>query len=178
MRDPAEFRVQVKLRNNRLLRLREDLGLSAADLAARAGVSYQKYVSLESLRSKPVDRKTGDWTPTARRIAGFHGVGLDWLWPETVRSITRRELAAVEVLYLSRPSTPEELASRAEQTTAVREAVRELYPSERRLLQLRASGETLEEAGQKMGVGRERLRTFEMRTLGKLREGLKRRGIK
>lgn len=179
--DPKEFRVLVRIQNNRLLRLREDLRLSATSLAAAVGISYQKYLDLESLRSMPVNRKTGDWTPTARKLAAFHGVGLDYLWPPAVRSVTRhetaRELAAIEILYLLQPTNPEQLTQRAEHAEAVREAVAELLPAERAVLSQRASGATLEEIGRRTGLGRERVRSVEMRALDDVRKGLKRRGV-
>lgn len=56
-----EFRVDVKIKNNRLIAAREERGLSAPQLCAAAGIVYSNYIRIESLQDSPISKRTGDF---------------------------------------------------------------------------------------------------------------------
>ncbi len=165
------LRVEVRLRNNRLIRLREDLGYtSAKKFADWAKLSYGKYVQLENMRTSPLG-KNGDWRDTARQIAEFHGVSCDYIWPEFLLGIKKafavREVSEPEVV--APPSVePAELGG------VVRKALAQLTRREEIVLRMRhgfgsGGSSTLGEIADEFGVGRERVRQIERKALRRLR---------
>jgi transcriptional regulator with XRE-family HTH domain len=84
------FRVNVKFHNARLKRRREKLGLSTKEMAAKVGLSYGLYLGFENLGVSPIEN-TGDWKPSALKIAGFWLEKPDYLWPDDVLEIRRRK---------------------------------------------------------------------------------------
>lgn len=97
------FQVIVKIRNNRLIKLREQLGLSGPQVAEKMGVSYGVYIQLESLTASPMSARN-EWRDVARRVAEFHGVDLEYLFPDAVlavkQAIARREVEIEEIAPL------------------------------------------------------------------------------
>jgi DNA-binding XRE family transcriptional regulator len=85
------FRAVVRLKNNRLVRLREELGLTSVALAEKIGMALSTYIGLENLKTQAM-KKTGKWSDSATKIAEFHGVSCEWLWPDEVRAIRARAL--------------------------------------------------------------------------------------
>jgi lambda repressor-like predicted transcriptional regulator len=110
------LRVVAKLRNNRLIRAREELGLMSAKAAAdKLGVDYQMLIRYEGLKVDPWDCRRGDWKEGARRIADAYGYHPEELWPEVTREVQRTtailEVGAADVpLALSPPAPDADLA--------------------------------------------------------------------
>jgi len=71
--------------------------------------------------------KTGEWRPLALKIADFHGVDVEWLFPESVQavkhSVISRELGACDMGLLLEPPNPEQLLLEAERNGIVAECV-------------------------------------------------------
>lgn len=86
------FRVTIRVKNNRMIRLREELELTSGLLAEKAGVTASHYCALENLRARAFNPRRAIWTMTAQKIAEFHGVSCEWLWPEEVREIRAKAL--------------------------------------------------------------------------------------
>ena len=106
-----EFELTLKIRNNRLLQRREEMGLSAPEVAAKAGVSYGIYNSYESFRVSPIgaipkcqvvvgwrifkvfdinnQKFKGFWKNSAKKIAKFYGVNPSELWPDAALQIKK-----------------------------------------------------------------------------------------
>ena len=81
-----EFRVEVRLRNNRLIRMREEFGWTQSQAARKMGVTVNTLSGYETLRHTPMGAK--GWKPSAIQIADFHGVSPEWLWPDDVQTVT------------------------------------------------------------------------------------------
>lgn len=102
-------------------------------------------------------------------------VSLDWMLPDGER--TMGDLMPDETT----PSVFEALAER-QRDRAVRRALRDLTPRERRVLSLhfgigQRRAYTLEEIGRKFGLTRERIRQIELKALKKLRHPQRRRTL-
>jgi transcriptional regulator with XRE-family HTH domain len=81
-----ELRVQIRLYNNKLKECRESLGLTQRELATAAGVLLRDYAKLECLGVSPVD-EDGEWTTPAQKIADFHCVDPEELFPDSIQKI-------------------------------------------------------------------------------------------
>lgn len=149
-----DFELTMRLRNNHLKRRRLELGLSPRQIAEQTGVGYQTYLDLEGLRMSPLS-KLGGWLPSAEKIAEFHGVGPEELWPEAVLSVVQpvvtREIDAGDFRELmfddGADVDPERLLMDRELAEGVQEAIDELPPRQREVIRRRMMGYTLEEAG-------------------------------
>lgn len=100
-----EFRVRMRLRNNLLVERRERLGLNATEMAKQIGLPYSTYLSYEGMKVHPVSAKTGFWRDTAMRIARFHNVEPETLWPDAVLAVktvkAEREVGGAELQKLT-----------------------------------------------------------------------------
>lgn len=175
------FHVTVRLRNNCLLQRREELGLSPRQLAEAAGVCYPTYLGLESMRISPMSK--GEWRSSALKIAAFHGISADELWPDAVLSVVAASATRIldedEIASLGggRAVDQHALAEDHERAAHVREALATLTPRQEKVLRMRfgigeKSDHTLEEVGQDFELSRERIRAIEARGITKLRSGL------
>lgn len=179
-----ELRLEMRLKNNRLIKARERLGFNSAHAFADAvDLSYSTVREYESLRRSPVskdEKKLGEWKESARSVAELLGESCEYFWPESVcqvvTSTITRELD-VEALksLIEAPKTPLELLEEAELSKVVGESLEVLSPRERKVMRLRFGiGEstdlTLREVGLKDGgVAPEAVRQIESRALSKLR---------
>jgi transcriptional regulator with XRE-family HTH domain len=163
-----DFEVTVRLKNNRLKARRTQLGMTARDFAAAAGVVYASYLSLENLKEYPAYQKdsvrgikAGDWRPIAKKIAAFHGCSPWELFPNAVNRVQKSEIVAefsleqlpeavIENIPQLLPS-PEDAAILNQQKDRVRELLDELTPREadviRRRYGIGCREETLKEIG-------------------------------
>lgn len=178
-----ELEVTIKVRNNRLKRRREELGLSAPAFAEAAGISYHTYIALESLRLSPVTAD-GEWREPVHKIADYHGLSADELFPPVVLAVKQpkvtRELSGPEVggflsAYQQRAALPPsaEMESAQRKETAHR-MLALLSDREREIIRLRfgvdgTDGLDLAGVGEKLGVSRERVRQIEIKALRKIR---------
>jgi RNA polymerase sigma factor (sigma-70 family) len=173
-----ELEVEVRVRNNRLKQRRLALGLTQAQLAQAASVPPGAYAALETLTRAP--QIGGRWRGVALRLAEFHCVQPQELFPESALAVTqptvKRRIDGCELtqFLLASAPTPDALHDVAERERAVLAAVGTLAPRERHVIARRfglgATKEaTCEEIAKELEVGRERIRQIEMRALRKLR---------
>jgi RNA polymerase sigma factor (sigma-70 family) len=192
-----ELRLVAKIRNNRLMELREAKGLSARDLADAIGIRYEMYLGLEGLRYKPWGKRgkfgKPGWLKPARAVADFFGYPPDYLFPDCVRDIvkarTERRLNAEEVYALGNQGVGLlDAGARydaAEFAVLLESALQTLSPRERKVIELRFgfvdSAMTLADVSDQIervtdghiGVTRDRVRQIEQKALRKIREQLK-----
>jgi transcriptional regulator with XRE-family HTH domain len=175
------IRATLRLRNHRLTRLREDLGMSQRALADAIGINTSFYCSLETMRHSPIGYE-GDWLPTAHKIADYHGVEPAYLWPDAVLSIREtvftREVSADEASLMGgapRPVIgPGEAFERRETITELNDALNRLPPREAdmiaRHMGLYYRAETYEQIGLDYNLSRTRVMGLCNRGLESLRD--------
>lgn len=167
------FRVKVRVQNNRLVRAREELGLTQVEAARRMRLSKERLNSLENFRD-PAWGPFG-WTPSALRIAEFYGYSPEYLWPEEIAMVKRNafvlEANATEAFALSGGEVDEtDMRALTHQLDSAMTRA-PLSARERGVLQLRSAGLCLDDAGAKLGgISRERVRQLELRAHRKIRD--------
>lgn len=82
-----ELELTMRVRNNRLKERREMLGMSQFKLAAAAAVPGRAYCGLENLRLSPRTRGAGSWSEIALKLASFHCVEPEELFPSSVLAV-------------------------------------------------------------------------------------------
>jgi RNA polymerase sigma factor (sigma-70 family) len=175
------LRLKVRICNNRLIRLREALGYTTAKAAALAiGIGIGEYCAFEAMSLSPVN-PSGRWRPGASKIAAFHRVPEEFLWPEIALAVRKTSVAmevdaAEAVAMLGGPvQVPEELVQANQDVDRVMDKLNELPVVIREVLHLRfgLTGKepmTLDEVGEHIGKSRERVRSMESKGLRALRE--------
>lgn len=167
------LRLDLKVRNNRLIKLREQLNLKASQAAEAIGVRYELLLQYESLQQKPFSnmrKHEGELKKAARKIAEFYGVSVEYLWSEDVLAVknakSSAEASLTELIGLlpEPPSTPFEIVATSELASKLHEALDKLPEKEKLVLAARAEGKTHEEIGELLGgLSRERSRQIETR---------------
>jgi RNA polymerase sigma factor (sigma-70 family) len=157
--------------------MREDLGLNQRQFAELFGTHTNYYNQWETLRVSPV-RADGEWAAMAIRLAEFHGVTPEWLFPDAVQSVksnsATRELDTHEIVQLVSPERlmlpPSDRLHEAEAREGIRSLLDVLPPRERQILKWRFGFDnqdelTHEQIGQKLGLSRTRVNQLEARAL-------------
>ena len=187
------LRIEMRIRNNALIRRREELGMSPAQLAESSGVGYGDYLDYESMKKIPVyaenrlNLKMGrvGWRESAQRLAKFHGVSPSTLWPDEVlqvrvtRAVVEADASDLGALLGAPPQMQlDDKLFSDERREILARAVGGLTAKEAMVIRARfgESPETLEEIGARIGVQGERIRQIEAKALRKLRDQSKRRG--
>lgn len=153
------FRLKVRVYNNRLIRAREELGLTQSEAAERMGVAANYLSALETLRPTRLGKawRSDGWTLTARRIAAFYGLSPEYLWPDEIAAIRKNalqlEVAASDLHVLAGGEV-----DRDELLARVNEAKRLLPPAEQTVIDAWTNGATLEQIGDERELSRERIR--------------------
>ena len=179
----TDYRVQIKVRNARLLRAIEKAGHQPGQIFAReVGISYTGHLlPYLNLKRTPFD-ENGDLRPCAEMLCVFLNRLPDELWSEDQRyplltNAAEIELSAASVHeLLASPSDcadPLSLLEKKQAAQAVDALLDTLTPREAEVLRLRhgIDGEpmNLEEMAKAKGCSRERIRQIEAKALRKLR---------
>lgn len=179
----TDYRVQIKVRNARLLRAIERAGHQPGQIFAReVGISYTGHLlPYLNLKRTPFD-ENGDLRPCAEMLCVFLNRLPDELWSEEQRyplltNAAEIELSAASVHeLLASPSDcadPLSLLEKKQAAQAVDALLDTLTPREAEVLRLRhgIDGEpmNLEEMAKAKGCSRERIRQIEAKALRKLR---------
>lgn len=171
------IRATLTLRNNRLICLREDLGISQKSMSVSLGLSFGILCGYETLKTSPIGRNA-QWKGSAMLIADFHGASPEYLWPEAVQNIQKTEVTTTiqeaDIAFIEgRPDSvllPDEIMSARELSNELEDAMQQLKPRQREIIRARQDGKTLGEVGKRIGLSRERTRQLEVRGLRELRE--------
>ena len=179
----TDYRVQIKVRNARLLRAIEKAGHQPGQIFAReVGISYTGHLlPYLNLKRTPFD-ENGDLRPCAEMLCVFLNRLPDELWSEEQRyplltNAAEIELSAASVHeLLASPSDcadPLSLLEKKQTAQAIDALLDRLTPREAEVLRLRhgIDGEpmNLEEMAKAKGCSRERIRQIEAKALRKLR---------
>jgi RNA polymerase sigma factor (sigma-70 family) len=180
---PKDFRLIVRIYNNRLRERREATGLGACAFARSIGITPSMYCRYESLDESPIDTRHagGRWKGSALRIAkALHVLPAD-IFPESARAIrvsrAERRVDAEEVAGLLAPPSdvsPFALLAAGEERAAIDEVLATLTERERLVLSRRfglddGHVQDLVQIGETLGVSHERVRQIEAKALSKLR---------
>jgi len=179
----TDYRVQIKVRNARLLRAIEQAGHQPGQIfAGEVGISYTCHLlPYLNLKRAPFD-ESGDLRPCAEKLCVFLNCLPDELWSEEqynplVTNAAEIELSAARVHeLLARPPSctdPLRLLEKKQAAQAVDSLLDTLTPREAEVLRLRhgIDGESmnLEEITKVMGCSRGRIGQIEVKALRKLR---------
>ena len=182
----TDYRLEIKIRNARVLRAMEAVGCSSVSgLCRQMGLKSPSSVvyDLVNFKTSPLC-KNGQWRPTVVSMAEALDSSCEELFPEAgeglllesnVRYTTLgRDDVARALGIAPEPVLPDETLTAKEDKAALEEALNTLTPREAAVLELRfglkGQGEhTLEEAAQMFNVTRERIRQIESKALRKLR---------
>jgi len=178
MTDTPTFRATVRIRNNRLIRAREVLGLTQAAAARAIGIEAGVLSAFECL-SKSARAKRGGWLPTAAQIAAYYSHTCEHLWPDEVEEVhtttlsIEMEAAQLRQLGSTGPAlleAPQEaLMERAELLAAVESALGGLDERTARLVRRWADDATFVDLATEEGLSLERVRQIVLRGLHRLR---------
>ena len=185
MSDPKDYRIEIKVKNNRLLTKMEEAGYpSVAKLADTIGMNRSVIYRIVSMKSAALDEE-GYYRPEALRIAEFLKCTPQDIYPPAQMRGTMKENTAqvtananeIDSLTSSLRTlafSPEQRLILGEAKQALKAAMLTLTPKEQRILDLRygltyGEEKTLDEVGAMFGVSRERIRQQEMKALRKMR---------
>lgn len=133
-----EFEVTIKVRNNLLKQRRLELGMNQADISRAIGINHSLYNALETMKDSPMGPR--GWRPAAQRVADFHGLSCEELFPSAIRSVKKatvsRLFTADEAQMLSGGvlSDVQSLSENAQSRDVVMGAVKLLTPEEQSVL--------------------------------------------
>lgn len=176
-----DIRLIVKIKNNRLVKAREKLGLNQNEMAALCKLRPNQYGRIENLIEYPITKN--GWSTAAQNIASAIGICEEELFPEAFKKIQTNK-AEVEIGLESLPlaerlqlNGPDEIYENNEFKNRVQKVLNTLTPREEHVLKRRLGFdgpvETLEEIAADKHVLRERVRQIEARALRKLRHPLR-----
>ena len=185
MAEPKDYRIEIKVKNNRLLTKIEGAGYSSvAKFADTIGMNRTVIYRIVSMKSAALDEE-GYYRPEALRIAKFLNCTPQDIYPPAQMRGTMKENKAqitananeVDSLTSSLRTlafSPERKMILNEAKQALKAAMMTLTPKEQRILDFRygltyGEEKTLDEVGAMFGVSRERIRQQEMKALRKMR---------
>jgi RNA polymerase sigma factor (sigma-70 family) len=146
-----DLSIEIRLRNNRLLARRRELGLSQLHFAAIVGVDVNLYAGLETMRIHPIQThsargplKTPRWRPTALKLAEYYGCDPSELFPSFALSgkpavlVVERDEDELGLLVGQAShamlESPEDALARRELRAAIDDALSTLTDRERSVL--------------------------------------------
>ena len=185
------FEVKLQVYNNQLKQRRHELGFTQAQLAEAADIgSASLYSAFERMDYRTRDDQ-GAWTPLALKLANFHCVEPEELFPPDVEAMkisrATRRLSSADLRSLLSVSAESDAAQqrlltdpegrflRKEAGVELCDAVDKLTLRQRQVIKMRfglgkyKTNHTLEEIAAKFGMTRERIRQVEARALRRLR---------
>jgi RNA polymerase sigma factor (sigma-70 family) len=181
------LRMDVKFRNARLIKAREELGLTTKQAAKAIGICYAHYVGFESLK-EPVVGANGELRESVLKICAYMGYSPDYLFGREIRAIRKTEFTVnLDMHDMVKLASCEEglleQLTRKELTGQIHKALSTLTAKERKTLELRFGliddeERTYESAGQILDVTGGRVGQIEAKALRKLRQSCRSKKIK
>ena len=182
-----EYRVEIKVKNNNIIKKIEDAGYKTINEICRLNPDISKDISkigeLVNFRISPLSAN-GDFRPVVYRLADtlncspedlFSDIQLTTAIATNKRTFQVNE-AEMQFMLASNPDQKllEDIVAEKERDKAVLEMVETLTPREQKVLNLRfglngCEEHTLEECSTIFDVNRERVRQIEAKALRKLR---------
>ena len=175
-----DYRIELKVKNNRIASLIEDHGHNSVAAFCKKNGLQHSTVGLYMNLKKPPMRKDGNYSTSALAIAIALNVTPGYLWPDEMLSVLDNNTAALEldlfeVLTIAGGSSPEQSMIDSDLKEVLNHTVGCLQGNQATAIRLRfgLDGEhehTLKEAGEKMGVSAERVRVIQAAAMRNLRK--------
>ena len=177
-----DYRVNIKVRNNRILKAIEESGGTVGQKWCEAnGLGYSSVNSLINMVVSPVT-KMGELIPTAARLCEVLGKLPDELWSdEQIRPLeknfTSLEMSREEIVALMPPDAMgleltdfDQFMHMRELPERIEQAIDTLDERKQYIIRSRFyEDKTLDELGKELGVSKDRVRQIEARALRELR---------
>ena len=173
----TDYRVTIKVRNARVLRALERIGHTASSFAREHGFQPTVMCEIAAMKRSPVYRN-GQWRREIMALCDAANVLPSDLFTDRQlsaldRNVVEREMDEAALVALTGHTTDsEDSALLADAKRLLSDAMATLPERVRRVLELRASGGTLEDCVAEMGTTRERMRQIEAKGLRDLRRRL------
>lgn len=163
------YNVQIRVRNNHILRRIRDQYGSSAEMCKRTGLDPSQVSDFVCFRRTPL-LKDGDLCVSAANLCSALGAAPEELWPGEMANVLAKK--ATYEMELSQAQALA-LCSNSEQDVIARQLINKwsecLSDRQRMAIDALTGGLTLEEAGKEMGVSRERVMQIRLRALKKMR---------
>jgi len=164
------LRIQVRVKNEKLIAYREDEEINQREMAERCGVRFKIYVEMENLKHYPVKLLTDGtsiFSDDSENVAAVVGVPVEVLFPEALKfiqnssfekTVSPHQLSGMTQAQLL---LPDENVEQAELQKTVQDVLQRFSPRTRRIVELRyglagSPAMTLSEISEQTGVSRER----------------------
>ncbi len=185
-----DFRVQIRVKNNRLMSAMEAAGYQSVESLVSAlgkgGNARHMVYNLLAMKRAPILAATGEWHPIVARICELVRKMPDDLFPVSVQRIglkrnhTEFEMDAGDLdALLPSPDAldPARMIEHRESSAALDVVLDSLTEREKEILKRRfgydCEAETYEQIADSHGVTRERVRQIEAKALRKLRHPIR-----
>ena len=173
-----DFRINIKVRNNRLIEaIEESGGQLGGKWCSANGLRYTSVNDLIRLKASPLAANKIDLSATAAKLCEVLNKSPNELWSDDlihplVQNDIAVKLSAPELKQIVQyhENEPDKLFAISEMQDKVNDVVNDLDPREKEVIKMLFFDElTLEEVGERFDVTRERVRQIEARALRKLR---------
>ena len=191
--DTKAYRVKITVKNNLLLTAIEEAGYkSVAEFSRDIGLTAQEISAFVALRKAPIN-ESGEFCFNAKKIMEALGAAPSDLWTTeqlnmklkrnttqdlfsapTIQAILGGNVAQLEGSVYEEAEKPEEVLDKKELKAELEKILGTLTPRQAKVIQLRfglnGCGEhTLEEVGNMLNIGKERVRQIEAKALRNMR---------
>jgi transcriptional regulator with XRE-family HTH domain len=171
-----EIRFVARIKNNRLLEIREKMGLTQGEISGFLGITMLMYQEFESLTRPPIN-KYGKPDKYALQIADVLEVEFDYLWPDAVKAIksnqveTKMDVRDLLAIAMPKAQMPDEKLITKDMEKAIGQLLATLTPRQEKIIRMRygigtdQEPMTYNEIGKAFGVGKDRIQQIERRAL-------------
>ena len=175
-----EYRIEVKVRNNMLLRQMHSFGIySAAELSRQTNISQVVIGKYLNLTESPTQKNSTKIKASAKILADFFSVSITEIFPARIfiepliKNTAYIEASHEQIKQLSESSDPQNLIEQKELQYLTRKALSSLSPRQERAIRLyygiNTHEHTYNEVGKKINVSIARARQIVATGLRKLR---------
>jgi len=187
-----DFRVQIKIKNNRLLEKMEEAGYkSNIEFSRAVGVNAAAIGKFINMQRAPINNITGEYAPTFMKIVDFLKCLPEDIFPKRLMNKEPKGyVAELKVNSEDLTTSLRSIAIEPDKKMIIEEAHRNLNrfieqnttPRQQRVLELRFGlhgneEHTLQEVGEQLGVSTDRVRQIEVAALTRLKRYQKRKEL-
>ena len=187
-----DFRVQIKIKNNRLLEKMEEAGYkSNIEFSRAVGVDAVNIGNFINMKRAPINKFTGEYSPTFMKIVDFLKCLPEDIFPKRLMNKEPKGyVAELKVNSEDLTTSLRSIAIEPDKKMIIEEANRNLNrfieqnttPRQQRVLELRFGlhgneEHTLQEVGEQLGISKDRVRQIEAAALVRLKRYQKRKEL-